>query len=359
VVSYWPEPGEDVPSANITAPRLCDLLRLEGEKNRPVRNIVFRRLVFAGADWRMEGGSDVDIQGAVEIEAAFQARFADQCTVKDCLFTRLGGYAVDFGHGCRSNTVAGCEMFDLGGGGVRLGDNPWVTDIEDTRAAPNFGNVITDNHIHHIGLVSMPAMGVLVLMSARNLIAHNEIDHTYQSAISVGWSWGYAKTPCRDNVIEFNHLHDIGQGMSSDLGGIYTLGVQPGTVIRGNLIHDISIFAYGSSGLYGDEGSSDIVLESNIVYHCQIAYSPNGTNNLLRNNVFALNRDSALANDHSSFTFTNNIVYFSSGRLLGEGDWTGDGFAIDHNIYFDTRAGPSPPAAGWHAEIRPVARQVP
>ena len=37
-------------------------------------------------------------------------------------FTRLGGYAVDFGQGCQDDEVTGCEMFDLGAGGVRLGD---------------------------------------------------------------------------------------------------------------------------------------------------------------------------------------------------------------------------------------------
>jgi len=49
------------------------------------------------------------------------------------------------------------------------------------------------------------------------------------------------------------------------------------------------------------------------------------------------------AEAHLSFTFTNNIVYFSSGDLLG-GNWSGDGLAMDHNIYFDTRIGPAPPS---------------
>jgi parallel beta-helix repeat protein len=344
LVTYWPEAGEDVPSAMITAPRLYDLAHLEGEKDRPVHDIVFDGLVFAATDWRLTGGHDMDIQAAVEVEAALQARWAKHCAVVRCRFTRLGGYAVDFGPGCEDNKVVGCEMWDLGGGGVRLGDS----DATAAQAAPNFGNTITDNHIHHIGLIHAPAAGVLALLSASNLISHNEIDHTFYTAISVGWSWGYADTPCRGNIVEYNHLHDIGQGMLSDMGGIYTLGLQPGTILRNNLIHDVSVFIYGGWGLYTDEGSSGIVLESNVVYRCQSAgfHQHYGENNLLYNNIFALNRDYQLmrtrVEPHLSFTFTNNIVYYSSGTLFG-GNWSGNGFAIDHNIYFDTRIGPARP----------------
>jgi len=343
-VTYWPEPGEDVLSAKITVPRLYYLARLKGEEDRPVHDIVFHGLVFSGTDWRFYGWSDVDFQAAVEVEAAIQAQFATQCAFTQCRFNRLGGYAVDFGHGCQSNKVVGCQMFDLGGGGVRLGD----TEPEAARKAPNTGNCVTDNHIYNIGLVNAPAVGVLVLLSANNLIAHNEIDHTFYTAISVGWSWGYDQTPCQGNIIEFNHLHDIGQGMLSDMGGIYTLGVQPGTIVRGNRIHDVNIYIYGGWGLYTDEGSSGIVLVSNIVYRCQSAgfHHHYGASNLLYNNIFALNHDSQLwrtrAEAHLSFTFTNNIVYFSSGSLLG-GNWSGDRYDMDHNIYFDTRVSPSHP----------------
>jgi hypothetical protein len=344
VVTYWPEPGEAVPAAEITVPRLYYLARLEGEEGRPVRDVVFHGLVFAGADWQFQGWNDVDIQAAVEVQAALQAQFAIQCAFTQCRFCRLGGYAVDFGHGCQDNKVIGCDMFDLGGGGVRLGD----TDAGAAAKAPNAGNCITDNHIHDIGLVHAPGVGVLVLLSANNLVAHNEIDHTFYTAISVGWSWGYAETPCRGNIIEYNHLHHIGQGMLSDMGGIYTLGVQPGTILRGNLIHDVADFIYGGWGLYTDEGSSGIVLESNLVYRCQSAgfHQHYGASNVLYNNIFALNRDCQLirtrAEAHLSFTFTNNIVYFSSGNLFG-GNWSGDGIAAEHNIYFDTRVSPSHP----------------
>jgi hypothetical protein len=337
VVTYWPDAGEDVHSAVITAPRLYRLVRLEGQPDNPVRGIVFRGLTFAGTDWQINGGSDLDGQAAVEVGAAFEADSARNCVVQNCVFTRLGGYAIDLGHGCSGNKVSGCTMFDLGAGGIRLGDS----DATAAQATPNFGNTIDDNHIYHIGLVNAPGVGVFVLLSSSNLVTHNEINDTFYTAISVGWTWGYRDNPCRDNVIEYNHLHGIGQGMLSDMGGVYTLGPQPGTVVRNNLIHDVNVFGYGGWGLYTDEGSSDIVLESNVVYRCQSAgfHQHYGESNLVYNNIFALNREAQLQRTrpetHCGFILTNNIIYFNSGRVFA-GDWSGNGFRFDHNIYFNT-----------------------
>jgi hypothetical protein len=47
--------------------------------------------------------------------------------------------------------------------------------------------------------------------------------------------------------------------------------------------------------------------------------------------------------DHLSFTFDRNIIYFDSGLLLGS-NWTGDQYRMNHNLYWDVRGIPIQPA---------------
>jgi parallel beta-helix repeat protein len=131
----------------------------------------------------------------------------------------------------------------------------------------------------------------------------------------------------------------------SDLGGIYTLGTQPGTVLRNNVIHDVLSYSYGGWGLYTDEGSTDIVLENNVVYLTKTGgfHQHYGKNNIVRNNVFALAAEGQIIRsrqeEHISFTFERNIVYQDKGPLLGS-NWSNKNFRMNHNVYW--RAGHEP-----------------
>jgi parallel beta-helix repeat protein len=341
VVSYLAKPGEDLSKAEVIAPVLEELLIIEGDPTakKPAEHITFRGLTFSHTDWTLGTNGYVDTQAAVAKRGTLRAEFAHNIAIEDCTFAQLAGYAVELGRGAQNCRVVGNEMTDLGAGGVRVGET--VVRTNELDAAHH--NVITDNHIHNVGVVFPPAVGVLILQSAHNRVAYNHIHDLFYTAVSVGWTWGYRDSPCHDNVIEFNHMHDIGKFLLSDMGAVYTLGPQRGTVVRNNLIHDVNAFTYGGWGLYTDEGSTGIVLENNIVYRCKSAgfHQHYGRENVIRNNIFAFNKESQLMRsreeEHVSFYFTNNIVLFDSGNLLGS-TWKNDHFVVDRNLYWDERA---------------------
>ncbi|MBQ4350846.1 MAG: right-handed parallel beta-helix repeat-containing protein, partial [Clostridia bacterium] len=130
-----------------------------------------------------------------------------------------------------------------------------------------------------------------------------------------GWVWGYAPSISRDNRIEKNHIHHLGDGMLSDMGGVYLLGLQPGTVVSGNVIHHVKSKNYGGWALYTDEGSSFVTLENNICYECSdnSYHQHYGSMNTVRNNVFAFAHGQEVrvsrTEPHLSILFENNIFF--------------------------------------------------
>ncbi len=349
---YIPLPGEDIKQSAVIASNLQQLVRFEGseETDELVHDITLRDLAFSHTDWSIPPVGYVDLQAAYDIPAAVEMVGATNCSIEKSLFTHLGQYAVEIHRGSKKVRIVGNEMTDLGAGGVKIGDpkdpnNDW----EATE-----GNIVSDNHIHDIGIVYPAAVGIWIGQSSGNTIAHNEIDHTYYTGISVGWTWGYGPTGARDNVIEFNHIHDIGRGMLSDMGCIYTLGVQPGTMERNNICHDVTRYerGYGGWGIYTDGSSSDILIENNLVYRTQDGgfHQNDGRENIVRNNIFAFGQTAQIRRVISelqrSFTFEHNIVYWKEGPLLSSmrvnnySGWDNGDYQFDGNLYFRTDGKP-------------------
>lgn len=222
-------------------------------------------------------------------------------------------------------------------------------------------NVVDNNFIQDGGKIYHGAVGVWIGQSSYHTVSHNEICDLDYTGVSVGWSWGYAPSSANHNLIEFNHIHDIGRGVMDDMGGIYTLGISPGTVERGNLIHDIKSHRFGGWGIYTDEGSSDILIENNIVYNTVSGgfHQHYGRNNIVRNNIFAFAVEGQLRRsrneEHVSFAFERNLVLTVGAPLL-YAEWGNGWYRLDHNLYWDY-ADPEPEFFGgsfaeWQAQGR-------
>ena len=344
VLTYLPMPAEKPGTCEVIAPRLDRLLILRGDatSERPVEHLVFRGLTFAHSNWTTPADGWRCGQSESGLGGALSAVAARHCVFDACKIAHVGTYAMDLGEGCKHNRIENCEMTDIAAGGIKIGE----MGIRDDEKRLTSHNVVRNNLIAHGGRMHAAGMGVWIGHSPFNLVEHNEICDLYQTGISAGWSWGYGRSQAHDNTIAYNRIHDIGQGVTDDMGGIYTLGVSTGTVLHHNLIHDVACDNYGGRGIYFDEGTSGILAQNNIVYHTDAgAFMQHfGRDNRVLNNIFALARGGQLdrlrEENHTSFTFKHNIVYYDdAGTLLCE-NWANDRYVMDENLYW--KAGGQP-----------------
>ncbi|MFC4600803.1 right-handed parallel beta-helix repeat-containing protein [Cohnella hongkongensis] len=350
-LTYVPMPGETIGECEIVAPVACQLLQLRGNPlaGACVEGLKFVNLVFQHTDWewvdRYEDYRWMDSaeayaagpQGAVHLPGVIEMTGARHCAIEGCTVRHIGWYGIELGDGCRNVQIVGNELYDLGAGGIKVRG----ADAEGEPASRNGCHRITDNLIHGGGRVFLSGIGIVLTHSYGNEVSHNRIHDLYYSGISCGWEWGYADSVSRDNRFEKNHIYDLGHGVLSDMGGIYLLGVQPGTVVTGNLIYGIEKSNYGGWAIYTDEGSSHIVIENNI---CSDTSSHGfhqhyGRENIVRNNIFAMNRDGQIAltrpEEHVSFTFMRNIVVTDGQPIFQMEAEKGKHLVSDANLYWD------------------------
>ena len=336
---YLAMPNEDMTTAEVIAPDLDQLIRFNGDPmaQQYVENIAISGLHFAHTDWRLPPGDAGDHQAADSVPGAVEMVGTRHVKIENCRFEHLGTYGMEILDGCRDIVIRKNYIHDLGGGGVKISGGRAGSDSLLKTSHITF----SDNSLKEMGRLYKASVGVLLRHASDNIISHNLIKDLFYTGISVGWEWGYQASAAYNNLIEFNRVENVGEGMLSDMGGIYLLGVSPGTVVRNNLVTNVYSHGYGGWGIYTDEGSSDILIEKNIVYDTKSAgfHQHYGQNNTIRNNIFAFGHIAQLMRsrdeEHLSFTFDRNIVYWQDSELLGK-KWDGDTtrFYFQNNIYF-------------------------
>jgi parallel beta-helix repeat protein len=334
---YKPLPGESIDKAEVIAPVTTEFVHFAGNaaEKKLVHHITLKGLSFQFSQYLTPAKGQGDPQAVTSMPGVINLDGAQNITIDNCEIAHVGAAGIWFRSGCQNCTLTHSYFHDLGCGAVRIGEMKVPSDLTLT------ARITIDNNIFKAGGRLYPdAVAVLIGHSPDNTVTHNEIADFYYTGVSVGWVWGYGKSIAKRNTIDFNHIHQIGQGVLSDMGGVYTLGPSEGTTVSNNVVHDVNAYSYGGWGLYTDEGSSGVTLENNLVYNTKTGsfHQHYGKENVIKNNIFV---DSKLhqiqrtrAENHLSFTFENNIIYYHTGKLL-DGQWKDGHFAMKHNIYWN------------------------
>ena len=320
-IYYWPRAGEDLKRASVFAPVTDTLMRLTGTLENPITHIQFRGLTFAHTTWlRPAEQGHVPLQAGMFLlaaqklspkgtpyhrgldnlawigrpPAAVEIKNANHILFEGCKFEHLASAGLDFSGGTSDDLVEGCCFRDLGGNGIQLGkfsDAAVETHVPyqpaEEREICTREN-ISNNEITDCGNEDWGCVGIGVGYARNISIEHNELFDLPYTAISVGWGWTKMTNALRNNFIFANRIRNIGQRLG-DLGGIYTLSAQPGTIVAENVISDIAPSRFAPDPqhwfyLYLDEGSSGITVRDNWCPSEKFLKNANGPGNVWTNN---------------------------------------------------------------------------
>jgi hypothetical protein len=342
-LSYFPESTEDMTTAVVIAPQLPQLILANG-----LSYVTFQGLTFSHDNWLVPGAGHASQQGEHNVSAALSCTNCSHVTFDSSVIAHTGGWGLEFVGDdtatSSSNQVSSNMLFDIGTGGVRVGQ--WPNNADTDTNVPQL-NTISNNVVAGFGRLLPAGPGLWIGNAHDNLLTHNEVFDGYNTGIEVCLP---TAANCRgtansqgafNNTVSFNLVYQLGQGITDDMGCIY-FGTEaaPGNQVLNNRCHDVNhatedADGYGGNGIYLDSTTHGVTVENNLVYRVsQAAYQNTGgpqsfsdLPNTVQNNIFAFSAQGTLTHDLEPpsaallLHFKNNLVYFDKGNVQRPGGW--------------------------------------
>lgn len=327
-IYYYPKSGESAGSFRAYIPTAGPVLTFNGAANVELQGFAVRH--SASND---DPTVDTHPQSAPGVRGAIQFENCTKCAISNCEFSHLGGYAIKATQGTSGVEVSKCRFYDLGAGAANF-------------ATGTSNNSVIDCDITDIGRLYPEASGIFAGFSKNNVFSHNKITNLPFSAIAVGWFVDKNPSPSSDNTtISFNRIDNVGMGILSDMGGIYTMGSSPGTVISNNYITNVQARDYSGCGIYLDATSAGIQVVNNVVNGASDAgfFINWGHDNQVSNNVFTgakkmgqLWRVKQANGQQGSISFDHNVFAseFGDGPPYQPGGWDPNNITLHNNFYY-------------------------
>lgn len=321
---YWPLPGENMREVEAIVPIAESIVRIEGTEDKPARKITLRGIKFSATSTPLvTGGFAAGI-----FDGAVSLAFTEDCQLLELEIYNVSGYGIK---ARRSNLrVEKCHVHHTGAGGI---------------CSSGRGVVITNNHIHDIGLIYPSGIGIWG--GGRDArISHNEVHDATYSGIDYGG---------QGHRIEHNLIYRVVTALH-DGGGIrvpgrihleddYTPHSGKEIIIRGNYVRDIEGRVHGDTGAWAfflDSYSTNCLLEGNlsvnVPWPSQNHLSKNHT---IRNNFFISNADGGTQIEFpmsSNHIFEKNVVYATGPLAITNPDGI---TSLRKNVLFSEKGRPS------------------
>lgn len=318
---YWPLPGEKL--GEVVFPYLENLVSAFGTLDAPVAFVRFEGITFAHTTWmRPSLLGHVPLQaGMFMLDAyrlkppgtpenpnkgldnqAFLGRPLAAVVYKgvhhtafmNCSFLHLGGSGLDYVDGSSDDLVQGCLFEDIGMNGIQCGrfSTPGMeahlpyNPVDERELCTNL--TLRNNYITNVSNDDWGTEGIAAGYVRGIRIEHNEISEVSYMGITVGWGWQKANNCMRENVVKGNYIHHYAKHMY-DVSGIYTLSVQPKSLVVENVVDSIyhPIYVHDPNHwfyLYTDEGTSFITVKDNWCPSEKFLQNANGPGNTWVNN---------------------------------------------------------------------------
>jgi len=304
LLTYQSPAGTTPASSTFVAPKLKNLIIIEGDQNNTVKYLVFKGLSLKDTKWDLPDYGYVDLQAGhyhdngsnyYLLPAAIHAIYAENCAFTRCSIANTGASGIGFSEGCNFNQVSDCEFYDVGGSGVVNGERSDLdTELVYSWAnadAPN-NNTISNNYLHKIGNEWFGCVGIFDAFSTNTNIVNNSIADSSYNGIELGI--GQSANCQKNAMVSKNHVQHV-MTKCQDGGGIYNIGPQNPDItdsanaddanIMDNWVHDVNVgvytggaildLRYQNHGIMLDGMSADIYVLNNVTYGIYNGGQPN------------------------------------------------------------------------------------
>jgi parallel beta-helix repeat protein len=304
ILYFWPDTPLKA-SDEVVAPVLQTLVDIDGASWIAISGFTFTET--AGGDdlhrFGLDGyGAMYPNQGWKYCGDALHLKNAEHCLIENNRFYAVGGNAIYLERYAARNVIRRNEIGYVGANGISLLGNHIPTSsvsqpMRGNRQPMPVSNEVTDNHIHHCGILNKYVAGVFLGVSDSNLIAHNKFEYLPHHAVNLSMN-GYGR-----NVLEYNDIHDVCLELR-DNGAINAWMDDPqsdervGHVIRFNRMVDIVgchtdyqghiLVPDGmANGIYLDNDASNCLIQGNVIVRSSGygVFVHGGARNLIENNI--------------------------------------------------------------------------